>query len=71
MKIIMIIIIEKNKNENMNKNKNKVKMHDQWKMIRINFLKTMHGNVGVRHVGFRSGPPKVAMHARLERENGS
>ena len=40
-------------------------------MIRINFLKTMHGNIGVRHVGFRSGPPKVAMHARLERENGS
>ena len=35
------------------------------------FFKTMHGNIGVRHVGFRSGPPKGAMHARLERENGS
>ena len=35
------------------------------------FLKSVHGNLGVWHVGLKSGHPKVAMHARLERENGS
>ena len=28
----------------------------------------MHENKGLRHVGFKSGPPKVAMHAMLKRE---
>ena len=33
--------------------------------------KDMHEDIGARHVGFKGGPPKVAMHAMLERENGS
>ena len=28
----------------------------------------MHEDIGARHVGFKGGPPKVAMHAMLERE---
>ena len=31
----------------------------------------MHGSVGVWHIGFKGGPPKVAMRDMLERENGS
>ena len=44
--------------------------HDFFFFLKPN-CKDMHEDIGARHVGFKGGPPKVAMHAMLERENGS
>ena len=35
---------------------------DFWKSV----FESLHENIGVRHVGFKNGPPKVAMHDTQE-----